>query len=374
MGVLKLAAAVMVVAAPLIPGLPDLDPGQGGSPSGGAPSESAPPQQSQPPPPATEQPKPSQPPAEAERVCDRMAAPWGSDRASGRPREPFRTPGRLAASLRPGWTGCLRAGTYTQREVEVTRRKVTIRSAPGERATWRGRIVLEGRRQKLVDLALDGSYGPNGVPSPTINAPGVVVSDSDVTNRQNICIAVRRWRGGGRPDGFVIQRNRIHDCGRRPPTNHDHGIYVVDAVGGLIRDNVIFRNADRGVQLFPSAHRVTVVRNTIDGNGSGVILSNDSSRNLVRANLISNSVVRWNAESHNLRGRGNRFESNCVKPGHPDPAYHENGGVKLPPLVAQSGTVVVAGDPYRARADGDYTPAGGACGKRGARGPARKPR
>lgn len=364
MGVVKLAAAALVVTAPLIPGLPDLAP---------EPSRTPPPEQA-PPPSAPAPADDRKPSAEAERACDRMAAPWGNDRASGAPRAPFRSPRRLATSLRPGATGCLRGGTYTQREVRVTRRKVTLRSAPGERALWRGRIILEGRRQKLVDLALDGSYGPKGVPSPTVNAPGVVISDSDITNRQNICINVRSWRGSERPDGFVIQRNRIHDCGRRPPTNHDHGIYVVDAVRGLIRDNVIFHNADRGVQLFPDAHRITVVRNTIDANGSGVIFSNASSRNVVRDNLISNSVVRWNAESHNLHGGGNRFESNCVKPGHPDPDYHENGGVKLPPIVAQGGNVVVSDDPYHARAEGDYTQATDACGKRGASGPARKPR
>jgi hypothetical protein len=365
MGVVKLAAAALVVATPLIPGLPDL-----------SPEPSPPPQQSPPPsaPAPSEPSKPSAPSAEARRVCKRMAAPWGSDRASGKAREPFRSPRRLVASLRPGWTGCLRGGTYTQREITVTRRKVTLRSAPGERARWRGRIILEGRRQKLVDLSLDGSYGPKGVSSVTVNAPEVVISDSDITNRLNICINVRSWRDSGRPDGFVIQRNRIHDCGRRPPTNHDHGIYVVDAVGGLIRDNVIFHNADRGVQLFPDAHGITVIRNTIDANGSGVIFSNHSSRNVVRDNLISNSVVRWNAESHNLRGAGNRFESNCVKPGHPDTAYHENGGVKLPPTVAQDGNVVIGDDPYRARAEGDYTPTTDACGKRGASGPARKPR
>lgn len=365
-GVKVLLATVLAAAAPLVPGLPDLNPE--GNPS---PPPSQPPAEERKPPPSDPGPQP--PTADAERVCDRMAAPWGHDRASGKPREPFRSPGRLATSLRPGETGCLRGGTYTQREVRVLRRKVTIRSAPGERALWRGRIVLEGRRQKLVDLALDGAAGPKGLPSPTINAPEVVISDSDVTNPKGICITVRTW-DGERPDGFVIQRNRIHDCGRRPPTNHDHGIYVSEAVGGLIRDNAIFRNADRGVQLFPDAHRITVVRNTIDGNGSGVIFSNESSRNVVRENLISNSVVRWNAESHDLSGRGNRFESNCVRPGHPDADYHENGGVMLPSIVSQRDNVVVTSEMYRARADGDYTPVESACGKRGARGPARKPR
>jgi parallel beta-helix repeat protein len=354
---------VVVAAAPLVPGLPDLNPDQGSPPPGNQT------------PPAEER-RPASPPPpsqKAERICHRMAAPWGSDRASGKPREPFRTPKRLATALQAGWTGCLRGGTYTQSEVVVRRRKVTLRSAPGERALWRGRIVLAGRRQKLVDLTLDGSYGRDALPNPTVNAPEVVISDSDITNPKGICIAVRAW--DGQPaDGFVIQRNRIHDCGRHPATNKDHGVYVVDAVGGLIRDNVIFHNADRGVQLYPDAHRVSVLRNTIDGNGSGVIISNDSSRNVIRENLISNSVVRWNAESHQLRGRGNRFESNCVKPGHPDPDYHENGGVMLPSIVAQSGNVLANGEMYRARADGDYTPVESGCGKRGAAGPARKPR
>ncbi|HEX8647856.1 MAG TPA: right-handed parallel beta-helix repeat-containing protein [Thermoleophilaceae bacterium] len=367
-GLKLIVVAVLALGAPLVPGLPDIDPGSGPPPQQQPPSQ--PPREEPKPAPA---PAPAPPSAKAERICDRMAAPWGGDRASGAPRDPVRSPGKLAGALRAGETGCLRGGTYTQPEVLVRKRKVTLRSSPGERALWRGRIVMEGRRSKLVDLALDGSYGRKGLPSPTINGPGVVISDSDITHSKSICISVRTWRTG-RPDGFVIQRNRIHDCGLRPPTNHHHGIYVVDAVGGLIRDNVIFRNADRGVQLYPSAHRVSVLRNTIDGNGSGVIFSNSSSRNTVRGNLISNSVVRWNAESHNLTGRGNRFESNCVRPGHPDPDYHENGGVMLPPIVAQSGNVVESHELYRARADGDYTPVESACGKRGARGPARKPR
>jgi nitrous oxidase accessory protein NosD len=303
-----------------------------------------------------------------------MAAPWGSNGASGAPREPFRTPGRLATSLAPGETGCLRGGEYTQREVIVRRRKVTLRSAPGERATWRGRIVLAGRGDRLVDLTLDGSAGPRGpdggrstLPSPTLNAPHVVVSDNDITDRgTGICVSASKWRGMV-PDRFVIQRNRVHDCGRRPETNHDHGIYISIGDRGVIRDNVIAGNADRGIQLFPNATRTRVVRNTVDGNGSGVIFSNDSSRNVVRDNVFTNAMVRWNAESHKLVGRGNRFESNCVRGGNPDPDYNQNGGVMLPSLVAQSDNLEPAGEPYRDRAKGDYrlTP-GGPCEGKGA--------
>jgi parallel beta-helix repeat protein len=334
---LKVAfAGLLVAAVPLVPGAPDLNP----DPGGGTP----PPEQNRPPQQPAEQKPPPAPNKAMRETCERMAAPWGSDRASGKPSAPFRTPGRLARSLKPGWTGCLRAGTYTQSEVIVRQRKVTLRSAPPERATWRGRIVLAGRGQRLVDLTLDGTAGRDNLPSPTINAPGVKIADSDITHREGICITARRWRDL-RPDGFVIERNHIHDCGRRPPTNHDHGIYVVNAVGGLIRDNLIVRNADRGVQFFPNAHEILVVRNTIDRNGSGVIFSDDSSRNTVRGNVISNSVERWNAESDELTGRENRFEANCVKPGNPKhPGYNEDGGVRLPPIVIQSGTTVIADD------------------------------
>ena len=360
-----LVGVIVVMAAPLIPGLPDLNP----------PGEK--------PPPPSEQPPAPPPPVskEAERVCERMAAPWGSDSASGKASDPFRTPGRLVASLRGGWTGCLRGGTYTQTEVKVRRRKVTLRSSPGERATWRGRIVLTGPRQRLVDLVLDGSAGPRceqrgcgTLPSPTINAPDAVVADNELTDaRTGICLTTRSWRGST-PDRFRIERNRIHDCGRRPPTSNDHGIYISDGRDGVIRDNVVYDNADRGIQLYPNANGTKVVHNTVDGNGSGVIFSDESAGNLVHDNVFSNAVVRWNAESWRLVGRGNRFTANCVHAGNPDPGYNENGGVSLPPIVAQADNVGATDDPYRDRKGGDYRLRDGSvCAGMGARESVAKP-
>jgi parallel beta-helix repeat protein len=352
------AAVVIVVAAPLVPGLPDLSP----------PGEN-------PQPPPEQKPAPPPPPSDrAEKTCDRMVAPWGSDSASGKPREPFRTPGRLVASLHAGWTGCLRVGTYTEREVTISKRKVTLRSAPGEHATWRGRIVVQGRRDRLIGLVLDGSAGPRcadrgcgTLPSPTINAPEVVVAENDITDdRTGICVHARSWRRQV-PDRFVISRNRIHDCGQRPPTSQHHGIYIADGRDGVIRNNVVYANADRGIQLYPNARHTTVERNTVDGNGSGVIFSDESAGNVVRDNVFSNAVVRWNAESWRLSGRGNRFVENCVRPGNPDPGYNENGGVKLPRIVAQAGNVGAADDPYRDRAGGDFRLAeGSVCAGKGA--------
>ena len=74
----------------------------------------------------------------------------------------------------------------------------------------------------------------------------------------------------------MIEHNRIHDCGVLPATNLDHGIYVAEADHTVIRRNLIYDNADRGVQLYPDADGTVVTGNVIDGNGEGVIFGGDS--------------------------------------------------------------------------------------------------
>jgi parallel beta-helix repeat protein len=364
---LVVGAVGFAMLGPGLPGGPHVPPGDGPPPQRGEDS--------------SESARPPEPSEQALRVCDRMAAPWGSNEASGEPRDPFRTPRRLATSLRPGQTGCLRVGTYRQTEVLVKRRAITLRSSPGERALWRGRVVLLGPRERLVDLTLDGSYGPRDcgdcgtLPSPTINAPDAVVADSDISNPgSGICVHPREW-GGRMPNRFRIERNRIHDCGRRPATEHDHGIYVADGRDGAIRDNVIFNNADRGIQLYPDARGTTVANNTVDGNGSGIVFSRRSARNTVRDNVFSNAVRRWNAESFNLTGRGNSFLGNCVRPGNPNDEYNENGGVALPRLVWQARNYSTRDPVYRDRARGDFRiPPESACAQDGARDSVAAPR
>jgi parallel beta-helix repeat protein len=293
--------------------------------------------------------------------CDRVASPSGSPEGDGSPGDPVDGPRSLVRLLRPGDTGCLRAGTYLEPELIVERERIKLRSAPRERATWRGRIVLRGRGDELLELNLDGSYGPRcggpacgTLPSPTIHAADVIVGFNDITSPgAGICVHPRRWHAQ-RPDNFQIIGNRIHDCGRRPPTEHDHGIYVADGYNGEIRDNVVFHNADRGIQLYPDARSTTVANNTVDGNGSGIVLSERSAGNRVTGNVFTNSVVRWNAETFNLSGAGNRFAGNCVRPGNRDPDYDRNGGVALPPGVAQAGNRVARDPVYRSRAAGDF--------------------
>ncbi len=259
-------------------------------------------------------------PASAAAACDRVASP-----APGAVQE-------LVDSLSAGETGCLRGGVY-EGNVKVTRPGITLTRLGAERALVRGRFyIAEGADRVSVEgLYLDGT-NRDVLPSPTINADGVTFRRNDVTNNHHsICFSLGHpdW---GRADRTTIELNRIHDCGRLPATNHDHGIYVTAATDTLIRGNWIYDNADRGIQLYPDAQHTRITGNVIDGNGQGIIFSGEfgvaSNDNLVEGNVITNSKLRNNVESWYPRGNpighDNLVRDNCVGGG----AYDDgNGGI-----------------------------------------------
>jgi Right handed beta helix region len=238
----------------------------------------------------------------------------------------------LVNSLSPGETGCLRAGLY-EGNVKVSTPNITLTRYASDKAIVKGRLwVAEGADNVTVEgLYLDGT-NPGTLPSPSINADGVTFRRNDVTNyNHSICFSLghQDW---GRADNTRIELNRIHNCGRLPATNHDHGIYVTTATNTLIRGNWIYDNADRGIQLYPDAQNTTITGNVIDGNGQGIIFSGEggiaSNGNLVEGNVIANSKLRNNVESWyppgNPVGRNNIVRGNCVKGG----AYDDgNGGI-----------------------------------------------
>ena len=259
-------------------------------------------------------------PSSAAGPCDEVASP-GPGAAQD-----------LVDALSPGQTGCLRAGLY-EGNVRVSKPNITLTRYAAEKATVKGRFyVPEGADGVTVEgLYLDGT-NPGGLPSPTIDADGVTFRRNDVTNyHRSICFALGHpdW---GRADNTTIELNRVHDCGRLPATNHDHGIYVATATNTLIRGNWIYDNSDYGVHLYPDAQKTTVTGNVIDGNGEGLTFSGEyglaSNDNLVEGNVITNSRVRNNVESWyppgNPIGRNNLVRDNCVRGGARDQG---NGGI-----------------------------------------------
>jgi hypothetical protein len=262
------------------------------------------------------------------RACDRIASPGGG------------AVQRLVDSLDPGEVGCLSGGTYrgpvTIRVSGRPGRPVTLQSRPGESARIVGRLQVSGRSRRVVvrRLWLDGR-NRDALPSPTVNGRHIRFVDNDVTNRHTaICFALGHQRFGVAHD-VTIQRNRIHDCGRLPPTNLDQGVYVAEARDTRIVGNWIYGNADQGIQLYPDARRTYIAGNVIDSNGEGIIFGGSEGRaaadNLVQGNVISNSMIRENVESHfdGPIGTGNVVRRNCIGGGVRDAGM---GGILEPPV------------------------------------------
>ena len=291
--------------------------------------------------------------------CDRVAATSGSDGNSGTILSPYRSGQKLADSLASGQRGCLRAGTFaTNTAIEFRRPGITLTSAPGERATVRGlmKIHKEAHGVTVTNLNIDGR-SPYRM-GPMIYAANATFDNVDVTNyNTGICFLLGpNDPAFGRAINTVIQNSRIHHCGLLPAQNGDHGIYVAASSGAIIRNNWIYDNADRGIQLYPDSQGTQVYGNVIDGNGEGIIISGGgataSSNNLIRNNVISNSKIRWNVESNwpSRVGTGNVVRNNCLWASNSNPYYRERGGVLgVGPLGFTTSGNVIADPRYVSR-------------------------
>ena len=262
--------------------------------------------------------------------CNLFAATSGRDSNPGSSLSPFRTAQKLVNSLRPGKTGCLRNGTYTE---DVTVRKggtagapITLRSV--RRATIHGRLYIADSANNLVfqDLNLDGS-GQGA--SPVVNGDRITFRDNDVTSHHvgtgasgtAICFILGDADGRfGLAISPLLEGNRIHDCGKLPADNYGHAVYVEGTRNARIVNNLIYDNSGRGIQLYPDAQGSYIANNVIDGNGENLIFSGAggraSSDTTVTGNIISNSTIRANIESWypegNPIGQRNVVRGNCI--------------------------------------------------------------
>ena len=283
--------------------------------------------------------------AKAPPKCKKYAGLNGRDPSPGSSARPFRTVERLAGSLRPGQVGCLLPGTYSE-DVSIHKggrpgKPIVITSA-GRPALVKGTFWVADDANDVVVTRLRLYGTSSGQPSPQINGDRVVFRDNDVTNgHTGICFSL----GGDFADyGFayntVIESNRIHDCGRLPRTNHDHGIYVEGSRGARIVRNLIYGNADWGVHLYPEADRTYIAQNVIDGNGGGVIVAGEdaggeysqphsSDHNLITSNVISNSTAMQNIAVYwgGPVGVGNVARRNCVWHGTDGNVISEHPGL-----------------------------------------------
>lgn len=276
----------------------------------------------------------------------------------------MRTLARLIALVGPGDVACI-SGSYRE-DMTISSggtrtRPLTVRSTPGHRARVRGRMWISNSANDVViqDLNIDGRNLDGGeLPSPTVEGDRVRFIHNDITNhRHHICMILGSIHGFGVARNVVIDGNRFHDCGRRPANNHHHSLYLENATGTRIVNNVMWASADRGIQLYPNGDRSFISHNVMVGNGVGIIFSGNegyaSSRNRVVDNVITHARLRYNIEywwpDHNPIGSGNTAARNCVFGG----AW---GNIIDPQVGFTSNNNITANPRYRNRRRGDFRP------------------
>lgn len=304
--------------------------------------------------------------ARASLGCTRYAAPWGRDSSGGSARRPFRTAQRLADSLRPGQTGCLRGGRYDGGSEEYVldverggRRgaRVVIRSFPGERATLVGTVAIE-RRAPFVTLAGLGIEGTGDGNTVKIYSSGAVITGATITNRGRgeSCMILGSTSGYGEAIGTVVRGSRFDRCGSRANDNKDHAIYVSNAIGARIVGNVFSRTAGYSIHFYPHARRAYVAENVIDGGPPSVrggVLFGGNDEYVSSGNLVERNVIAY-AQSSNITsgwddavGTGNVARRNCIWGAREGNVDDSDGG-----FVAREN--VVAPPLFVNRARGDY--------------------
>lgn len=270
--------------------------------------------------------------AGAAQACDKVAARNGSDGAPGSVAKPFKSAQRLADALRPGQTGCLRGGTYSERPGGYVlkffhggrrHQRIRIRSYPGERARLRGLVYFpkQSPHVALTGVHVDGRSRWVRGESITVQlmAKDIVFQGNKVTNHHlKTCMIMGSNGGWGRARGALVRGNEFYDCGNPRHGRLDHGIYVENALDSKIVGNV-FRNAPGyAVHLYPNAQRIKVSSNVMTGNGGGVIFAGEgpraSSHNLVTRNVIVGSRSDFGISQSwgPTIGRGNVARDNCL--------------------------------------------------------------
>ena len=265
--------------------------------------------------------------------CDRVASRSGSDSDPGTRSRPFKTVQRLADSLRAGQVGCVREGTYEERQPGDyvlkfnhggrKRKPLTIRSYPGERALLKGTVYVPRQSPHVTLSALDIDGRARWIEGEPVTvhvmAANVTIEQSDITNRGlKSCMLLGSNRGWGKATRTRIRHNVFHDCGNPGNGMLDHAIYAENADRVDIRSNVFWGNAAWAVHLYPNSRRVRVRGNVMDSNGGGVIFAGEgrlaSSKNVVENNIISNPRRDLTVGTYwgGRIGHGNVARRNCV--------------------------------------------------------------
>jgi hypothetical protein len=246
-------------------------------------------------------------------ICSLYASTGGSDSNPGSATAPLRTVLVLIHDLRAGQIGCLAAGQTFDEGITLHEGEshgaagapVTITSTnPADPALINGRFVTESGADWLTLSHLRFADSEHGPPSVTVGSQHTTWVWDDITASSTICfnLVSGQW---GTAENTLIEHDRIHNCGSLDKfiCNENtvfcstapndgffiHGVYIGGGKETTIRNNYIYENADRGVQVRAGSSGVIVEHNIIDGNGEGIIFGDGATNVTAKYNVITNS-------------------------------------------------------------------------------------
>jgi Right handed beta helix region len=256
---------------------------------------------------------------------------------------------RFVNALSVGQTGCLQ-GAFEQ-DVEIRRRGVTLRSAPGARAYVCGRITVGDSADDVTlrGLRIDGSC--TSLNTIYLRAERTRLLYDEITNRHKgqSCILVGQSPTGWEADYVTIAHNRIHECGS--DATRDQGIYLHTTTGTVVTDNAIYDVSAFAMQFWGAVRNSIFAHNVTDGGpGSargGLIVGAEDGRlpsgNVVKDNIISYTA---NAGVEGWGGSGNLVSDNCFA--------MNRGGATSGSGFSQTNNTVARRSPFVNRNAHDY--------------------
>ena len=311
----------------------------------------------------------STPPPAAAYTCNYFAAPTGNDANTGTEASPWKTAAKLFNSTPAGSRGCLRAGHYqtitktnpadptteTREQITVsggtsnTNRKI-LSNYPGEKASvcagirinaTSGFITFEG--DALGNFDLDGTCQVsntsttnagryNTQPSPFVIGDDVTfkrvnvhkrVEDVDKDYYTGVCFYLGTPTDNA--DRIIIEDSAIHHCGvtensiqpRDDGTANpdNHGVYVDHTgTGTIVRNNLIYHNGERGLQLYDGPTGAVVHSNIFYENYQNININGAAFNNTVRNNIAASARLSGTSNiyyGNATTGSGNVVSDNC---------------------------------------------------------------
>lgn len=273
-------------------------------------------------------------------------APDGSDADPGTPARPWRTVGKAAATLQPGETVLIRAGTYHERVVAersgTAGAPITYAAYPGETATidgtgldllqWTGLFDLSGRDHITVKGLHVVNSTRAGILADTCG--NIVIEDTtttntyssgiDVWNSHDVVVAgneVVQANNGGDQENlsilgttrFEVRDNHVHDGGTTPAGGE--GICVKDGSShGKVYRNHVHHLPRLGIYVDgwdKYTHDIEVFANTVhDTENDGFTIASEMGGQVER-------VFLYNNVSYNNRFLGINVSQNGTSATHP---------------------------------------------------------